>query len=93
MKIDTIAKEELWRSVAVYGIFLIIGFLTVAGTYRTAVLYYSSSIDSTAVHFLLWCDIDEENLTDPTITNIFRHALRQEITEKTTTRRRASLRR
>jgi peptidoglycan biosynthesis protein MviN/MurJ (putative lipid II flippase) len=45
----------------------------------------------TAVHFLVMVRYRrKENLTDPTITNIFRHALRlRDHGEKTTTRRRA----
>ena len=92
MKIDPIVKEELWRSVAVYwGSFLIIGFLTVAGNLPLPLSYILLlALIPTAVHFLVMVRYRrKENLTDPTITNVFRHALRpRDHGEKTTTRRR-----
>ena len=93
MKIDYIIKEELWRSIAVYGgSFLIIGFLSVAGNLPVPLSYMLLlALIPTAVHFLVMVRYRrKENLTDPTITNIFRHALRpRDHGEKTTTRRRA----
>ncbi len=92
MKIDYIIKEELWRSIAVYGgSFLIIGFLSVAGNLPVPLLYILLlALIPTAVHFLVMVRYRrKENLTDPTITNVFRHALRpRDHGEKTTTRRR-----
>ncbi|MCK9631013.1 MAG: hypothetical protein M0R30_05165 [Methanoregula sp.] len=78
MKIDYIFKEELWRSVAVYFVsFLIIGVLILSGSlplplYTTFLL----ALVPTAVHFLVMVRYRRmEKLTDPTITNILRHAL------------------
>ncbi len=93
MKIDYIIKEELWRSIAVYGgSFLIIGFLSVAGNLPVPLSYMLLlALIPTAVHFLVMVRYRrKENLTDPTITNIFRHALRlRDHGEKTPTLRRA----
>jgi hypothetical protein len=81
MKTDSIIREELWRSIAVYFIsFLAIGALSVRGylplppssTFLLALI-------PTALHFLIMVQYRrKERLTDPTITNILRHALRQE---------------
>lgn len=79
MKIDSIVKEELWRSVAVYFIsFIAVGIL-IMNEYLPVPLSYTFSLAviPTAAHFfvMVWYR-RKENLTDPTPTNILRHALR-----------------
>ncbi len=93
MKIDYIVKEELWRSIgAIYWISLLAIGLLILGGYLPVPLSYAFplALIPTAAHFfiMVWYR-RKEDLTDPTITNILRHALRpgEHREEKTIQRR------
>lgn len=78
MKIDNIKKEELWRSIPVYFVsFLVIGGIILALSLPLPLSYtFWLALIPTALHFLLMAGYrKKENLTDPIITNIVRHAL------------------
>jgi len=79
MKIDTIVKEEFWRSIgAVYWVsFLTIGYLILSGYLPISISYaFSLAVIPTVAHFLImvWYR-RKENLVDPNPASILRHAL------------------
>ena len=96
MKIDTIVKEEFWRSIgAVYWIsFLAIGFL-IMGDYLPISFAYAFPLAAvlTVAHFLVmvWYR-RKENLIDPNPVSILRHALGSRSEDgKDTERRRVAI--
>ncbi|MEG3057173.1 MAG: hypothetical protein RQM90_14650 [Methanoculleus sp.] len=79
MEIDTIVKEEIWRSIgAVYWVsFLVIGYLTLNDYIPIPISYtFSLAVVPTVAHFLImvWYR-RKENLIDPNPVNILRHAI------------------
>ncbi len=92
MKIDTIAKEELWRSVATFGVSLIVIAYIITTGYLPLpaflLLPLPLMIAAVVACVMVWYR-RKENLTDPNPTNILRHALRLgKHGEKKTARRR-----
>ena len=78
MKIDYIVKEELMRSFVVYFFsFLVIGGAIMGFSLPLPLSYtFWLALIPAALHFLLMVRYRrKEHLTDPTITNIIRHAL------------------
>ena len=94
MKIDSIVKEELWRSIgAVYWVsFLTIGYLILSGYLPISISYaFSLALIPTVAHFLImvWYR-RKENLVDPNPASILRHALgSRRLSENRTEQRRA----
>ncbi len=79
MKVDTIAKEELWRSVATFGVSLIVTAFVITTDYLPlpAFLFLPLPLMIAAVVacVMVWYR-RKEGLIDPNPANIFRHALR-----------------
>ncbi len=94
LKIDSIVKEEFWRSIgAVYWIsFLTIGYLVLSGYLPISISYaFPLALISTVAYFLImvWYR-RKENLVDPNPASILRHALgSRRLSEKRTEQRRA----
>ncbi len=93
MKIDSIAREELCRSAAVFGISFIITAFIIATDYLPlpAFLLLPLPLTITAAHFsiMVWYR-RKEHLYDPNPASILRHALRLgEHREEKTKQRRA----
>ncbi|HQD24022.1 MAG TPA: hypothetical protein PLU40_03250 [Methanoculleus sp.] len=92
MKIDTIAKEELWRSVATFGISLIVIAYIITTDYLPLpaflLLPLPLMIAAIVACVMVWYR-RKEGLTDPNPANILRHAFRLgKRGEKKTARRR-----
>ncbi|HOB43781.1 MAG TPA: hypothetical protein PKH75_11425 [Bacillota bacterium] len=94
LKIDSIVKEEFWRSIgAVYWIsFLTIGYLVLSGYLPISISYaFPLALIPTVAHFLImvWYR-RKENLVDPNPASILRHALgSRRLSENRTEQRRA----
>ena len=94
LKIDSIVKEEFWRSIgAVYWIsFLTIGYLVLSGYLPISISYaFPLALIPTVAYFLImvWYR-RKENLVDPNPASILRHALgSRRLSEKRTEQRRA----
>jgi hypothetical protein len=81
MKIDYIVKEELWRSIPVYFVsFLVIGGAITGFSLPVPLSFtFWLALIPAALHFLFMVGYRrKENLTDPTVTNIIRHAFGSE---------------
>ena len=94
MKPDFIFKEELWRSIPEYFVsFLAIGVLILGGILPLPLsTTFLLALIPAAVHFLVMVRYRRmEKLTDPTITNILRHALRLEGHEDNNTKQGRSI--
>jgi hypothetical protein len=95
MKLDTIAKEELWRSVATFGVSLIVTAFIITTDYLPlpAFLLFPLPLTITAVFFcvMVWYR-RKENLADPNPISILHHALRSgERREEKTQQRRGAV--
>ena len=95
MEIDTIVKEEIWRSIgAVYWVsFLVIGYLTLNDYIPIPISYtFSLAVVPTVAHFLImvWYR-RKENLIDPNPVNILRHAIGLREEGKEGTKRRGAV--
>lgn len=90
MKIDSIAKEEFWRSTAVFGILVVITAFVITAGYLPipAFLLFPLPLAITAVVFciVVWYR-RKEHLTDPNPVSILHHALGLRNREKKTKRR------
>ena len=79
MKIDTIAKEELWRSVATFGVSLIVTAYVITTGYLPLpsflLLPLPLMIAAVVACVMVWYR-RKEGLIDPNPANILRHALR-----------------
>lgn len=95
MEIDTIVKEEIWRSIgAVYWVsFLVIGYLALNDYIPIPISYtFSLAVVPTVAHFLImvWYR-RKENLIDPNPVNILRHAIGLREEGKEGTKRRGAV--
>lgn len=94
MEIDSIAKEELWRSTAVFWILVIITAFVITAGYLPipAFLLFPLPLAITAVVFciVVWYR-RKEHLTDPNPVSILHHALGLRNREKKTKRRGAAI--
>ncbi|HOI58496.1 MULTISPECIES: hypothetical protein [unclassified Methanoculleus] len=94
MKIDTIAKEELWRSVATFGVSLIVTAFIITTDYLPLpsflLLPLPLTIAAVVACVMVWYR-RKEGLNDPSPANILRHALRLGKHEERKTARRRGI--